>query len=74
MVETGVVEFFNDGKGYGEIRPDDGGKGVFVHHTMIVGQGPRPTLQKGDRVEYELADGPKRQAKNVRKVDWEEAS
>ena len=70
MAVTGTVEFFQDGKGYGQIRPDDGGKDVFVHHSAIVGQGARPTLERGDRVEYELVDSPKGpQAKNVRKVD-----
>lgn len=55
---TGTVKWFNDGKGYGFIKPDTGGKEVFVHHSAIQMQGFR-TLAEGERVEYEIEDGPK---------------
>ncbi|HET9766921.1 MAG TPA: cold shock domain-containing protein [Thermoanaerobaculia bacterium] len=71
MLRTGTVEFFKDDKGYGQIRPDEPGKEVFVHHSAIVGQGDRPTLARGDRVEYELIDNDPRgpRAKTAKKID-----
>lgn len=66
---TGTVKWFNDQKGYGFIRPDDGGKDVFVHHSSIQMKGFK-TLSENDRVSYELGSGPKGpQAEMVTKID-----
>ena len=56
--QSGVVEFFKDDKGYGFIRPDDGGKDVVVHHSSIQMEGFK-SLKRGERVEFELQDDPK---------------
>ena len=55
---TGTVEFFKDDKGFGFIRPDNGGNDVFVHHSSIQMDGFK-TLKKGDRVEFEIENDPK---------------
>ena len=64
----GTVKWFNDGKGFGFIS-QDGGEDVFVHHTAITMEGFR-TLAEGDRVEFEVVQGPKGlQAANVRRAE-----
>jgi CspA family cold shock protein len=63
----GTVKWFNDSKGYGFISQEDG-KDVFVHHQAIQADGFR-TLAEGDRVQFEVVQGPKGpQAANVRKI------
>lgn len=54
---TGKVKWFNDQKGFGFIASDKG-KDIFVHHSVIEGQGFK-TLQDGETVEYEVEEGPK---------------
>jgi len=62
----GTVKFFNDGKGFGFITPETGGKDVFVHANNIQGGA---SLKEGDKVEFEMGQGQKGpQANNVRKV------
>ncbi len=63
---TGTVKWFNEKKGFGFIEPDDGGDDLFVHHSSIDMEGYR-TLQEGQKVEFEPAQGEKGpQATNVR--------
>ncbi len=52
----GTVKFFNSGRGYGFITPDDGGKDLFVHFSVILNEGFK-TLDNGARVAYEVRDG-----------------
>lgn len=49
----GTVKFFNDQKGYGFIAPEGGGNDAFVHISAVERAGMR-TLQKDQRVSYEL--------------------
>ena len=63
---TGTVKWFNDAKGFGFITQEAGGEDLFCHHTAIQTQGFR-SLQEGQRVEFDVARGPKGlQAQNVR--------
>ena len=60
----GQVKWFNNAKGFGFIGREDG-PDVFVHYSAISSDGFR-TLQEGDRVEFEIVQGPKGpQAGNV---------
>jgi CspA family cold shock protein len=65
-MSTGTVKWFNDAKGFGFITPEDGGKDLFVHFSAIQGAGFK-SLKEGQKVSYEVAQGPKGpSANNVR--------
>jgi CspA family cold shock protein len=49
----GTVKFFNTDKGFGFIQPDTGEGDAFVHITAVERSGMR-TLQKDQRLNYEL--------------------
>ena len=53
MPMTGTVKFFNGERGYGFIKPDDGGRDVFVHITAVERAGLR-SLNEGQKVNYEV--------------------
>ncbi|HET8611696.1 MAG TPA: cold-shock protein [Sphingomonas sp.] len=55
MAITGTVKFFNVDKGYGFIAPDGGGNDAFVHITAVERAGMR-TLDKDQRVQYDLEE------------------
>ena len=62
---TGTVKGFNGDKGYGFIAPDDGSADVFAHFSAINSTGFR-SLNEGDKVSYEVQQGPKGlQAANI---------
>ena len=53
----GTVKWFNNEKGYGFIAVDNG-PDVFVHYSAIQADGYR-SLDEGQRVEFEVTQGPK---------------
>jgi CspA family cold shock protein len=55
---SGTVKWFNETKGFGFITPSDGSADVFVHYSEIATDGFK-TLAEGQRVEYEVTQGPK---------------
>jgi CspA family cold shock protein len=53
MAMTGTVKFFNGERGYGFIKPDDGGRDVFVHITAVERAGLK-SLMEGQRISFEV--------------------
>ena len=66
MRQTGTVKFFNQAKGYGFIKPDDGGKDVFVHISALQGSG-LASLDDGMRVTFDTE--PDRKGKGPKAVN-----
>jgi CspA family cold shock protein len=64
-METGIVKWFNDAKGFGFITPDGGGDDLFAHFSEIQAGGFK-SLQENQRVSFEVTAGPKgKQASNI---------
>lgn len=54
-MQKGTVKFYNDQKGYGFIKPDAGGKDVFVHATALQRSG-MTALSEGQKVSFETGE------------------
>ena len=63
----GTVKWFNPTKGYGFIKPDDGGQDLFVHISAVEKAG-YTNLAEGARISYEVVmkRGGKMSAENLR--------
>ena len=57
VMPVGIVKWFDCKKGFGFVV-DDAGQDVFIHYTVIEGEGFR-RLRDGERIEYEVTQGPK---------------
>ncbi len=66
----GTVKWFNPGKGFGFVAPEDGGKDVFIHISALEKAGIGG-LAEGQKIEYQLAPGRdgRTSAENVRLAD-----
>jgi CspA family cold shock protein len=53
-MNTGTVKWFNNQKGFGFIKPEDGGQDVFVHISAVERAGMN-TLNEGQRISFEVA-------------------
>ena len=53
-MSNGTVKFFNNAKGFGFIKPDDGGKDVFVHQNGLTDE-----ITEGDKVSFDVEESPK---------------
>lgn len=52
MAQTGTVKFFNTEKGFGFIKPDNGGPDIFVHISAVQASG-LPGLAENQKVSYD---------------------
>jgi len=67
----GTVKFFDTQKGFGFIKPDDGGKDVFVHRNNVESLDYNQGLEDNEAVEFEVEETPKGlSAINVRSLDY----
>ena len=67
-MQNGTVKWFNEAKGFGFIKPADGGEDLFVHFSAIKADGFK-TLAEGQAVRFEVVKGPKGlQAQSVEPV------
>ncbi|GAA0773209.1 cold shock domain-containing protein [Clostridium subterminale] len=65
---TGIVKWYNEGKGYGFISCNEGND-VFVHHSQIKEKGTNRDLHEGESVSFDITDGAKGpMAINVQKL------
>ncbi|TCT40210.1 cold-shock protein [Martelella mediterranea] len=66
MAETGTVKFFNTDKGYGFIKPDNGGADIFVHISAVQSSG-LTGLAENQKVSYDTE--PDRRGKGPKAVN-----
>lgn len=57
-MQTGIVKWFNDEKGFGFIMPENGGPDLFAHYSEIQGEGHKALVEQ-QRVSYVQGHGPK---------------
>lgn len=66
---TGVVKWFKADKGFGFVAPDDGGKDVFIHKSVVLRAG-RQQLESGERLRMVVHTASKgREAVSVEVID-----
>lgn len=53
-MQTGTVKFYNEAKGFGFIKPDDGGEDIFVHSSGLV-----DAIRENDKVKFNVERGKK---------------
>lgn len=59
-LKKGTVKFFNTEKGFGFIKPTDGGADVFVHYTGMANGQKSEHLAEGVNVEFTIGEGKNR--------------
>ena len=53
-MKKGTVKFFNNTKGFGFIKPEEGGDDIFVHQSGLIDE-----IRENDQVQYEVEQGRK---------------
>lgn len=65
MPEKGKVKWFSNVKGFGFLEKEGGTQDIFVHYSVIQGEGYKKLLE-GEEVTFDITEGPKGpQAANV---------
>lgn len=73
-MQSGIVKWFNNAKGFGFILPDGGGADIFAHYSSIEMDGYK-TLKAGQAVAFETINGPKGlHATNIRAPETSQAT
>ena len=63
-MQTGIIKFYNESKGYGFIVDDESQKDVFFHVSGLA-----EDVRQNDKVSFEVRDGKKGvNAFNVKKI------
>jgi cold shock protein len=66
---TGMVRWWDDARSFGVLARDDGAEDVFCHYLAILADGCFRLLEEGQKVEFEVFDGPEGPtARNVRRI------
>jgi len=68
MRQEGTVKFFNSEKGFGFIKPDDGGTDIFVHISAVEASGVG-VIDEGMRIAFETE--PDKRGKGPKAVNLE---
>ncbi|HOG19160.1 MAG TPA: cold-shock protein [Salinivirgaceae bacterium] len=53
-MREGTVKFFNETKGFGFIKPIEGGEDIFVHKTGLIHK-----IRENDKVRFDVERGKK---------------
>ena len=66
---TGVVKWFKADKGFGFVTPDDGGRDIFVHRTVVLRAGVQ-SLESGQKVKMMVQTAAKgREASSIELIN-----
>jgi len=64
MSLTGTVERYDRKRGFGFIKPESGGKSIFVHWSEIQSDDQWPSLKRGMEVSYDISEDDERRGQN----------
>jgi len=59
LKRSGVVRSYDQMRGSGVIRPDDGSNDIFVHFTALDRAGLRHGLVQGQKIRFDTYDDPR---------------